>query len=526
VPLVDHFGLCGQVLDGQFRVDQPIGEGGFSVVYKGHHIGLDEPIAIKCLKLPGALGSAVVESFVRRFRDESRIHYKLTQGNLYITRSIASGTTMAPVTGALVPYMVLEWLEGRSLAAEFNERRAQGHTGRPLAEAVKLLDPAIDALAYAHAKGVVHRDINPGNLFLTKTGDGVKVKVLDFGVAKIVSDHAMELGPRAATLGHIRIFSPAYAAPEQFDDRAGKIGPWTDVYAIVLVLLETARDRTVNDGEHLGEYAMRALDPVNRPTPRSLGIAVGEEVERLLARAVALDTSDRPQDAGELWGMLKHAMKQDGQSGQPAHARRASGAPPSFVATSRDVQAAPSMPNPAVEVVRPQSAAPPAMKPGVTRPMGVTQPMKPDAPARPRAPVTTVRMATAPSGGPLPELEPSTVRTGSAALALTPTPGPAVVPLTPLPAPTADDLEASMPVIPPPPGLPGSAQLGGWPPSQHAQPVSPPRSRLSMPPPDALAGANGASTRKGSLVLIAVAVVMGIAAIALLVFFGAHRSAR
>src|SRR5262245_59737819 len=113
----DPFGLIGQVLDGQFRVDSCVGEGGFSVVYKGHHLGLGEPIAIKCLKLPGSMGTALVESFVHRFRDERRLHYRLSQGNLYIARSIASGTTLAPATGALVPYMVLEWLEGRSLVS-------------------------------------------------------------------------------------------------------------------------------------------------------------------------------------------------------------------------------------------------------------------------------------------------------------------------------------------------------------------------------------------------------------------------
>jgi serine/threonine protein kinase len=393
-----------------------------------------------------------------------------------------------------------------------------------MAEVVKLLDPAIDALAYAHAKGVVHRDINPGNLFLTKTSDGVKVKVLDFGVAKIVSDHAMELGPRAATLGHIRIFSPAYAAPEQFDDRAGKIGPWTDVYAIALVLLEMARDRSVNDGEHLGEFALRALDPVHRPTPRALGIPVGDEVERLLARAVALDTSERPQDAGELWGMLKHAMKQDAQSGQPAHARRASSAPPRSVATSQDIQAAPSMRDPAVEVVRPASAAPPAAMPPIhARPLAVTQPMPLEAPTtRARPGVSTVRMASAPGGGPASDMPPTTLRTGASALAGTPTPPPAVVPLTPMPDPYMTP--APMPVIPPPPGLPGSGQLGAWPVPQ--QPVSKPRSRLSMPPPDALVDAKPGPSRKGSIALIAVAVLMGIAAIALLVLFGAHRGVR
>jgi serine/threonine protein kinase len=316
----DPFGLVGQVLDGQFRVDRPVGEGGFSVVYRGTHIGLTEPIAVKCLKLPAALGSMLVESFVKRFRDESRLHYKLSQGNLHIVRSIASGTTIAPSTSALVPYTVLEWLDGRSLAQDFADRREAGMRGRPLRDVVSLLDSAIDALAYAHSQGVVHRDLNPGNLFLARTQSGTKVKVLDFGVAKIMADAAIAMGPTARTVGNLRMFAPAYGAPEQFDDRLGAIGPWTDVYAIGLVILEALADRTVMEGEHLGEFATKALDATRRPTPRAFGIAVGDETEKVLAFALSLDPRRRPRDVGELWGMLKHAIQVDERSGRPPHA--------------------------------------------------------------------------------------------------------------------------------------------------------------------------------------------------------------
>jgi serine/threonine protein kinase len=310
---MDPFGLVGQVLDGQFRVDAHIGEGGFSVVYKGTHVGLDEPIAIKCLKVPPALGSALVDSFVKRFRDESRLHYKLSQGNLHVARSIASGTTTAPATNALVPYTVLEWLEGRSLAEELEERRARSLRGRPMREAVQLLDSAVDALAYAHAQGVVHRDVNPGNLFLASTPSGPKLKVLDFGVAKILADSAIAMSPSARTIGNVRMFAPAYGAPEQFDTSVGAIGPWTDVYALAIVLLEVVSDREVRQGEHLGEFAMKALDEANAPTPRTLGITVGDEVERVMALAVRQRPADRPGDAGEFWGMLKHALAVDAE---------------------------------------------------------------------------------------------------------------------------------------------------------------------------------------------------------------------
>jgi serine/threonine-protein kinase len=436
VASTDPFGLVGQVLDSQFRVDDYVGEGGFSIVYKGISVGLNEPIAIKCLKLPPSLGSVLVESFVRRFRDESRIHYKLSQANLHVVRSIASGTTIAPSTSALVPYTVLEWLEGKSLADDFAERRQRGLQGRTLAETVKLLDSAVDAVAYAHSQGVVHRDLNPGNLFLAKTATGIKLKVLDFGVAKILADSALAMGPTMRTVGNIRMFAPAYGAPEQFDENVGAIGPWTDVYAVALVLMEALRDHTVMEGEHIGEFAMKALDPNARPTPRALGIAVGDLVEEVLSMAVTIDPKERPRDAGHLWGMLKHAMKTDEKSGRKPHARsqRITSEPPA-PNTLRIHPKVPEGPaSPVIEVIRPPSNAPP---PGLSttpvpvigaRPLSGTLRM----PGRPRSAVEALARTPVP---------PSVIVAGQPAMVhessgVLPTPLPSHVPSAPPPSST------------------------------------------------------------------------------------------
>jgi serine/threonine-protein kinase len=218
---------------------------------------------------------------------------------------------MAPATGALVPYMVLEWLEGFTLSEELRARRMRGENGRTLAEVIRLLDPVADAMAFAHAQGVVHRDLNPSNIFVAHAQGSSKLKVLDFGVAKVISDHALSLGPRVATIGQIRMFTPAYAAPEQFHDALGAIGPYTDVYSFAVLVVELLADRAPIEGEHIGEYADRALDPERRPTPRSMGVVVGDAVEAVLARAVTVDPSQRPRDIGEFWGMLKNAATRD-----------------------------------------------------------------------------------------------------------------------------------------------------------------------------------------------------------------------
>lgn len=309
---VDPYGLVGQVLDGQFRVDSAIGEGGFSIVYRGHHLGLGEPVAIKCLKLQGQLGSAIVETFIRRFRDESRIHYKLSQESLHVARTIAAGTAMSPVTQGLVPYMVLEWLEGFTLAEQLRARRERGEHGRPLSEVVKQMDPIAQAMALAHSMGVVHRDLNPSNIFMASQPTGAfRPKVMDFGVAKVISDHALAIGPRAATMGQIRMFTPAYGAPEQFDYTLGTVGPAADVYAFALLLVEMLMDKPAVSGEHLGDFLEQATNEAHRPTPRAMGVAVGDKVEAVFAEALSTQPSKRPADMGSFWGALKHAMRED-----------------------------------------------------------------------------------------------------------------------------------------------------------------------------------------------------------------------
>src|SRR5580658_3047589 len=139
---LDPFDLTGDVLDGQFRVDSFAGEGDLSVVYKGYHLGVDAPVAIKCLNLPATLDPALVRPLVDGFKEASRVHYKLARGNLNIAQSIASGTTLAPRSGAVVPYMVREWFEGESLASNLSRRRKEALKARTVQEALALLETA------------------------------------------------------------------------------------------------------------------------------------------------------------------------------------------------------------------------------------------------------------------------------------------------------------------------------------------------------------------------------------------------
>ena len=121
----DPFDLVGDVLDGQFRVDAFAGEGDLSVVYKGHHLGVDAPVAIKCLNLPDTLDRALARPLVDGFKEASRVHYRLARGNLHIAQTIASGSTLVPRSGVVVPYLVREWFEGESLGSNLAWRRSR-----------------------------------------------------------------------------------------------------------------------------------------------------------------------------------------------------------------------------------------------------------------------------------------------------------------------------------------------------------------------------------------------------------------
>jgi serine/threonine-protein kinase len=397
VPSADPFGLVGQLLDGQFRVEALIGEGGFSAVYRGVHAGLGEPIAIKCLKIPASvwspppkpnepasggpttpvMGTVLVDSFVKRFRDESRILYRLGQGNLNIVRCIASGTTLAPATGALVPYMVLEWLDGQSLEADLE---ARGRKGRTLPEVMSIVETVADAMAHAHAMGVVHRDLSTGNIFLAKQRDGsVRAKVLDFGVAKVMTDD-LDLGPRTQTIAQIRIFSPAYAAPEQFDSRLAAPGAYSDVYALALVAVELLTGKPVREGTTLGEMMQKALDARAPRTPRQMGAQVTDAVEQVFARALSYDAKDRQKDAGELWRELRGAVY--GGSRVPMDLANTTRQPPEIVPTTQRLTPPPPDAKPDLAAlkgtVRMPSQSPPQplfQSPAVPPPPGVPIPV-------------------------------------------------------------------------------------------------------------------------------------------------------
>jgi serine/threonine protein kinase len=318
--LEDPFGLAGTTLDGQYRADEVVGEGGYGVVYRGWHVSLEQPIAIKALKVMSAEDRAVQDALFAKFKDEAKLLYTLSQESLHIVRSMDFGA-VTTATGAWAPYMVLEWLQGCSLAEDLASRRRNGMRGRTLDEALALLEPAAEGLSIAHQRRVAHRDIKPANFFLLDGTSGPRVKVLDFGIAKIIRD-----GEGPGTRSPFASFTWLYAAPEQLDPRIGQSGLATDVYSFALLLSELLTDRVPTEGRDVVSLLKAATDPTVRPTPRQRGANVPDAIEVACRRALSVDPKARFANIGELWAAL-------------AAGRRATQPPPVVVSRSSSVPA-------------------------------------------------------------------------------------------------------------------------------------------------------------------------------------------
>jgi len=294
----DPLALVGTTIADKYRVESVVGEGGFAVVYKATHLVWNLPVALKVFKALGEVREARRKQLFDDFVREGSLLVELSERSTAIVQARDIGTVTLP-SGEDVPFMVLEWLDGVTLEALLARERVAGRTPRSLDAAAALLAPVAEALALAHAKGIAHRDVKPGNVFVVGDADGDhKVKLLDFGIAKVVQEAAKE--DFRKTTGRSS-FTPLYAAPEQFDRTLGGTGPWTDVFAFALVFVEVLLGREALEGESLLELARTASNERVRPSPRGHGLEVSDAVEAVFLRALRVSPESRYQDLGEMW---------------------------------------------------------------------------------------------------------------------------------------------------------------------------------------------------------------------------------
>ncbi|MCD2440839.1 Stk1 family PASTA domain-containing Ser/Thr kinase [Agromyces sp. SYSU K20354] len=269
----------GRVLAGRYRVGSLIGRGGMADVHVGTDTRLGRQVAIKLLKPQLATDPA----FRMRFRQEAQSAARMAHPT--IVRVFDAGEeTVVDASGHEVqlPFIIMEFVEGRLLKDIIHDGPLEP------AAAVRVIDGVLTALEYSHRAGVVHRDIKPGNIMITTTG---QVKVMDFGIARAVSDSATTVAQTTAILGTASYFSPEQAKGETVDAR-------TDLYSTGVVLFEMLTGRPPFRGDTPVAVAYQHVS--ERPVkPSVINPKVSPALDSVVLHALAKNRDERYQTAVE-----------------------------------------------------------------------------------------------------------------------------------------------------------------------------------------------------------------------------------
>jgi eukaryotic-like serine/threonine-protein kinase len=279
--------LVGEIVAGKYQVAGLLGNGGMGYVVSALHIELGELVALKFLHREALLH----EQLVARFAREARAAVKIRSEHVVRVFDV----------GALpdgVPFIVMEHLKGQDLADVVSQR------GRlPIPVAVEYVMQACEALASAHAKGIVHRDVKPENLFLTRLEHGGDViKVLDFGISKLALSSSISTGPRQFVETQIAMGSPTYMSPEQVRACA-EVDARADVWSLGCVLFELLTGTTAFDAPTLMQLGVAILE--SEPARlRSLLNDAPPGLEAAILRCLEKDPDKRFQNMAELASAL------------------------------------------------------------------------------------------------------------------------------------------------------------------------------------------------------------------------------
>ncbi len=258
------------LLAGRYRLVERLGAGGMSVVWRGFDEVLGRQVAVKVLPP----STSTDPSFRRRLRAEAQAAARLSHPHITNVYDYGEATT---VDGEPVPYVVMELVDGESLAAVLARSRRL-----PWPAAVRISSEVAAALAAAHARGIVHRDVTPANVMLTSGG----AKVVDFGISALIGEN--DIDPDGSLLG-----TPAYLAPERLE--GGQVSPATDVYAVGLLIYRTLIGQLPWD---VGTTtALLRAHQYTEPEPMPPVEGLPPAVSALIGRCLEKRPADRPSSA-------------------------------------------------------------------------------------------------------------------------------------------------------------------------------------------------------------------------------------
>jgi serine/threonine-protein kinase len=278
--------VIGETIN-NYRISELLGEGGMGAVYLAEHPFMGRKAAIKVLRREFAEDRSLVERFMNEARAANAIRHPNIIDIIDVGR-MPNG----------IPYLMMEFLEGESLA----RRVARGPL--PLPEALDIILQTTAALAAAHGKGIVHRDLKPDNLYLVPdeaAAGGIRVKVLDFGIAKLRDDLS---GGMAKTQAGSLMGTPPYMSPEQCRGVSDAIDHRTDVYAMGIILYEMLCGTPPFVAEGWGEVVLAHLTKPP-PSARARNPSIPESLEVVIMKALAKNPDERFSTAVEMRTALR-----------------------------------------------------------------------------------------------------------------------------------------------------------------------------------------------------------------------------
>jgi serine/threonine protein kinase len=263
----------GSVAGGRYQLRDLLGEGGMASVYLAYDSALDRQVAIKTLHTE--LGRE--QSFRERFRREAQAVAKLSHANIVSVFD----TGEDQLDGSLMPYIVMEYVEGQPLGSVL-QADIQQYGAMPADKALKVTADVLAALETSHEMGLVHRDIKPGNVMMTKRGI---VKVMDFGIAR-----AMQSGVTSMTQTGMVVGTPQYLSPEQALGRG--VDARSDLYSVGIMLFQLLTGRIPFDADSplAIVYAHVQEEPV---APSTINRSVTQAMDALVARALKKNPNER-----------------------------------------------------------------------------------------------------------------------------------------------------------------------------------------------------------------------------------------